>query len=611
MKKTKHFNISVPELGDVPDITQVSNAISDLEDATAGTLEIMKSEMQGTKITLTSVSRKTKRTGYYEGMSIRFKSPQDIEPNYLKTISVDGLGDQTLSVGYKVNRNEYIDIVYEGNKFTAYPVVVQKTDSVSENSSILVGTAKGVKTAYDKGVDALNKANQAQSSANNAQSTADGKVSKSGDTMTGSLFISSSENPSLIMKYQNGQKAVFNYNTTYKHLTIHNVSAKQEIRLYDDGDVNIDAKNLSTSSKEVVAAINELNSGKVSKNGDTVSGNLKIKKPSDASSIDIYSKNESYGSVTKDDNGIKFLSSSGASSLVAYDNGDLTLSNNINRSNIKLEGKNISISTEGIIDLKSTINSSSYNFTYALNNEDTGVGRYAAFGSLKSSPQNTCYGSYWSNNLENTEYYIFEPRRKQGIFPSCVLVNGDFASGFSIYAQTDISKQMNIKTKENCEQVFIANQTGVKAYSKSLTTSNKEVVSAINELNSKIASHCPYTVGDIYITTRSENPSTIWLGTTWERVANGRTLVGVDEGQSEFNTVMKQGGEKTHTLTINEIPSHNHSYIGAQWYDEIVAGAETERGGLDTAKTTGNTGGGQAHNNLQPYLTVYYWKRIR
>ena len=106
MKKTKHFNISVPELGDVPDITQVSNAISDLEDATAGTLEIMKAEMQGTKITLTSVSRKTKRTGYYEGMSIRFKSPQDIEPNYLKTISVDGLGDQTLSVEYKVNRNE-------------------------------------------------------------------------------------------------------------------------------------------------------------------------------------------------------------------------------------------------------------------------------------------------------------------------------------------------------------------------------------------------------------------------------------------------------------------------------------------------------------------------
>ena len=129
MKKTKHFNISVPELGDVPDITQVSNAISDLEDATAGTLEIMKAEMQGTKIALTSVSRKTKRTGYYEGMSIRFKSPQDIEPNYLKTVSVDGLGEQILSVEYKVNRNEYIDIVYEGNKFTAYPVVVQKTDN--------------------------------------------------------------------------------------------------------------------------------------------------------------------------------------------------------------------------------------------------------------------------------------------------------------------------------------------------------------------------------------------------------------------------------------------------------------------------------------------------
>ena len=262
MKKTKHFNISVPELGDVPDITQVSNAISDLEDATAGTLEIMKAEMQGTKITLTSVSRKTKRTGYYEGMSIRFKSPQDIEPNYLKTISVDGLGDQTLSVEYKVNRNEYIDIVYEGNKFTAHPVVVQKTDSVSNNSSILVGTAKGVKTAYDKGVEALNKANQAQSSANNAQSTADGKVSKSGDTMTGYLTIKNGQITvdtdypwCLKQSIDEETKMQFGYNKNYNHTFLYNEASEAYLKLYDNGTTYLDAANLKTNSKEVVSAI--------------------------------------------------------------------------------------------------------------------------------------------------------------------------------------------------------------------------------------------------------------------------------------------------------------------------------------------------------------------
>ena len=263
MKKTKHFNISVPELGDVPDITQVSNAISDLEDATAGTLEIMKAEMQGTKVTLTSVSRKTKRTGYYEGMSIRFKSPQDIEPNYLKTISVDGLGDQTLSVEYKVNRNEYIDIVYEGNKFTAYPVVVQKTDSVSNNSSILVGTARGVKTAYDKGVEALNKANQAQSSANNAQSTADGKVSKSGDTMTGGLVIDSGTSPYLSLWIRGTKK--YKIYGEQAGLVIHNNISNKWYQFKDNGELLLPAANLATQSKEVVSAINELNSGKENK----------------------------------------------------------------------------------------------------------------------------------------------------------------------------------------------------------------------------------------------------------------------------------------------------------------------------------------------------------
>ena len=264
MKKTKHFNISVPELGDVPDITQVSNAISDLEDATAGTLEIMKAEMQGTKITLTSVSRKTKRTGYYEGMSIRFKSPQDIEPNYLKTISVDGLGDQTLSVEYKVNRNEYIDIVYEGNKFTAYPVVVQKTDSVSENSSILVGTAKGVKTAYDKGVEALNKANH-------AQSTADGKVSKGGDKMTGPLTIDAySNNLKLLSRGVNKGELI----AIEDSIALYNTATQTMLRMYDNGNISIPAKNLTTASKEIVGSINELNYGKVSKSGDTMTGGI-------------------------------------------------------------------------------------------------------------------------------------------------------------------------------------------------------------------------------------------------------------------------------------------------------------------------------------------------
>ena len=68
-----------------------------------------------------------------------------------------------------------------------------------------------------------------------------------------------------------------------------------------------------------------------------------------------------------------------------------------------------------------------------------------------------------------------------------------------------------------------------------------------------------YPVGSIYITTDSTNPSETYGG-TWEIYGSGRTLVGVDTTQAEFNTVNKTGGEKTHILTIDEIPIHNHTF---------------------------------------------------
>lgn len=112
-------------------------------------------------------------------------------------------------------------------------------------------------------------------------------------------------------------------------------------------------------------------------------------------------------------------------------------------------------------------------------------------------------------------------------------------------------------------------------------------------------------VGAIYTTTVSTNPSTILGYGTWTAFGAGRTLVGVDTGQTEFDTVEETGGAKTHTLTIAEMPSHNHS----------VAMSGGSNNGLTTSNSfqfggnTGFTGGDGAHNNLQPYITVYFWKR--
>jgi microcystin-dependent protein len=55
------------------------------------------------------------------------------------------------------------------------------------------------------------------------------------------------------------------------------------------------------------------------------------------------------------------------------------------------------------------------------------------------------------------------------------------------------------------------------------------------------------------------NPSTWITGTTWVAWGSGRVPVGVDISQTEFNIVEKPGGEKTHVLTIGEMPSHSHN----------------------------------------------------
>ena len=121
----------------------------------------------------------------------------------------------------------------------------------------------------------------------------------------------------------------------------------------------------------------------------------------------------------------------------------------------------------------------------------------------------------------------------------------------------------------------------------------------------------PYPIGAIYLSVDSTNPSKLFGG-TWQQIAQGRTLVGVDTSQTEFNTVKKTGGEKVHKLTINEMPSHNHSTPNTLRYESTSTWWIGGTGGTTIAvdnKATGSTGGGQAHNNLQPYYTCYIWLR--
>lgn len=119
-----------------------------------------------------------------------------------------------------------------------------------------------------------------------------------------------------------------------------------------------------------------------------------------------------------------------------------------------------------------------------------------------------------------------------------------------------------------------------------------------------------YPVGAIYISVSSTSPATLFGG-TWSAFGAGRVLVGIDPSDTAFDTVEETGGAKTHTLTTAQIPSHSHEMSGFK-YSSGGSGARlsyTPDGKDPFSETTGTAGSGGAHNNLQPYVVCYMWKR--
>ena len=140
-----------------------------------------------------------------------------------------------------------------------------------------------------------------------------------------------------------------------------------------------------------------------------------------------------------------------------------------------------------------------------------------------------------------------------------------------------------------------------------------------------------YPVGSIYLSVNNTNPKNLFGG-TWVAWGSGRVPVGVNTSDSSFSSVEKTGGSKTHTLTTSEMPSHTHAQnahthsaryrvsSNIAWGStgsmvlrrnesgDAYDGTDTDAA-LSTTAVNQNTGGDSAHNNLQPYITCYMWKR--
>jgi len=108
---------------------------------------------------------------------------------------------------------------------------------------------------------------------------------------------------------------------------------------------------------------------------------------------------------------------------------------------------------------------------------------------------------------------------------------------------------------------------------------------------------------------------------TWEAYGSGKVTVGIDSGQTEFDTIGETGGAKTHTLSIGEIPNATGRFetirANVPFANGVFSTANNSRGDGNTTQggDSGSTvnfnlgGGGGSHNNLQPYIVVYRYRR--
>lgn len=127
-----------------------------------------------------------------------------------------------------------------------------------------------------------------------------------------------------------------------------------------------------------------------------------------------------------------------------------------------------------------------------------------------------------------------------------------------------------------------------------------------------------YPIGSIYTSVNNVDPSVLFGG-SWEKIEDKFLLA---SGNYNLGDV---GGEATHKLTVDEMPSHNHTQ--AQHRHSLNRNFSDGSGGSTSAyittadrktstkytdyqtPTINNTGGGLAHNNMPPYLVINVWKR--
>ena len=126
-----------------------------------------------------------------------------------------------------------------------------------------------------------------------------------------------------------------------------------------------------------------------------------------------------------------------------------------------------------------------------------------------------------------------------------------------------------------------------------------------------------WPVGSLFLAYGPTDPSILLGFGTWALFGQGQMLVGFKSTDTDFDADGKQGGAKTHTLSIAEMPNHDHgpgsyevnrkSSTGSS--TGVAQGNATSATNVGLSGTSGTRGGGDPHNNMPPYIVVHIWRR--
>ena len=206
---------------------------------------------------------------------------------------------------------------------------------------------------------------------------------------------------------------------------------------------------------------------------------------------------------------------------------------------------------------------------------------------------------------------------------------------FSILALFLVSMLMLIQTMNNSKSLNknitdkVTNSIDYSA-SESLQTEIDLLKQQMSNLVDKM-----YPVGSIYMTTTYSEASQVHdaIGGEWEKYAQGRTIIGDGTGTDSNGLVQtfangSTGGEYTHKLTVAEMPSHSHDIYANSYAGNLKIVMQNDNSpdgpnsyGVQDSLHDNNrtawalyaaaTGGSGAHNNVEPYIVTYIYKRVK